>query len=943
LINDILSNNQQKPIDLGAPGSDIGKRELISISRRFQYLHQQRLQRIQQFLLPHQRLFLELLPLLFHSNYPALPGFVSSSTPFGIPNYLPSKRSLGYAKKLSTSFSFKKRALKSYSIDAIFLMGSAGSVAYSTSSDLDIWLCHRSDLDSNEIEELQQKASSVEQWGVTLGLEVHFFLINTEGFRRGEGCPISTENCGSIQHHLLLEEFYRTGLYIAGKIPVWWLVPSHQEQSYNDYVTHLKNKRFIQNIATLDFGGLETIPPEEFIGASLWHLYKAINSPYKSLIKLLLMEAYASTFPDTIWVSLTLKRAIYEGNTNLDQLDSYILMYQKVEEYLSARGETDRLNLIRYCFYQKVHELNNTNQTLSMNSSRDFLESMASKWDSSRLQRAHESKHWNIHDTLEEYKLVTEELINSYRLLNQFAGRFANDQNPENDELKLLGRKLYSVFERKPGKIDVIYTGLDVRLHQEQLVIQEVQFADDEQGWVLFTNAPGSDLSASQTPIKKSRSLLELLTWISVNGLYNASTRIRLETESSNVKKSEIRLIHDSISKFLKQKRPDSDQLEIYTSSPDLHATALFINIGDDPMSTRKDGLQTASNRGDALSFGSMRSILIRSIDQVVLTTWQEILIYRHLELKGLLDCFCDILNQSGKSIDKISFECFCFASTRSQPIASRIKETFEQIRSIFADQSTSTSSRFILRGGRAFYIFSRTDSVVQYWHVVDETHLLTELTSPQPHFSSVVFDHEAVTTSPIPYIYELNKPGVVQVFCTTIPKKTDIYILDERGSLYCQQREYTSVQILLEPYNLFLESVFRRYAFLADITIEYYSLDQQTLDDFLIEPIQFKTKVGHQSINIRVSADELALNETAYTIYCNDKEFSSMEYGDALFRQVAHHIFQIRQSGKRYPICVDAIDVPLKILGIDVVSQLQTIHLLQYRQKIEQRLDQAN
>ncbi len=127
-------------------------------------------------------------------------------------------------------------------------MGSAGSVAYSTSSDLDIWLCHRSGLKSGEIGELQQKATALEQWGATLGLEVHFFLIDTEGFRRGEGSPISTESCGSIQHHLLLEEFYRTGLYIAGKFPVWWLVPSHQERFYKDYVAHLIGKRFIQNI-----------------------------------------------------------------------------------------------------------------------------------------------------------------------------------------------------------------------------------------------------------------------------------------------------------------------------------------------------------------------------------------------------------------------------------------------------------------------------------------------------------------------------------------------------------------------------------------------------------------------------------------------------------------------------------------------------------------------
>ena len=32
-------------------------------------------------------------------------------------------------------------------------------------------------------------------------------------------------------------------------------------------------------------------PAEEYFGAGLWQLYKAISSPYKSLIKTILIEA----------------------------------------------------------------------------------------------------------------------------------------------------------------------------------------------------------------------------------------------------------------------------------------------------------------------------------------------------------------------------------------------------------------------------------------------------------------------------------------------------------------------------------------------------------------------------------------------------------------------------------------------------------------------------
>jgi adenylate cyclase class 1 len=57
----------------------------------------------------------------------------------------------------------------------------------------------------------------------------------------------------------------------------------------------------------IDFGGLENVPAEEFLGASFWHLYKAIDSPYKSLLKLMLMESYVDQYPHSRWSALLMK------------------------------------------------------------------------------------------------------------------------------------------------------------------------------------------------------------------------------------------------------------------------------------------------------------------------------------------------------------------------------------------------------------------------------------------------------------------------------------------------------------------------------------------------------------------------------------------------------------------------------------------------------------
>ncbi|MCU7811099.1 MAG: adenylate cyclase, partial [Candidatus Thiodiazotropha sp. (ex Notomyrtea botanica)] len=102
----------------------ISRKDLNTIRQRFQRLHRERLRRIRDELRPSQQEFIDLLPLLFHINHPMLPGFVSSDTPIGIPDYSPSRQALDVAKKLSRSFAYKKRAQRLYHIHGVYLMGS---------------------------------------------------------------------------------------------------------------------------------------------------------------------------------------------------------------------------------------------------------------------------------------------------------------------------------------------------------------------------------------------------------------------------------------------------------------------------------------------------------------------------------------------------------------------------------------------------------------------------------------------------------------------------------------------------------------------------------------------------------------------------------------------------------------------------------------------------
>lgn len=101
------------------------------------------------------------------------------------------------------------------------------------------------------------------------------------------------EDCGSTQHILLLDEFYRTAVRLAGKRILWNMVPCDEEEHYDDYVMTLYAQGVLTPNEWLDLGGLSSLSAEEYFGASLWQLYKSIDSPYKAVLKTLLLEAYS--------------------------------------------------------------------------------------------------------------------------------------------------------------------------------------------------------------------------------------------------------------------------------------------------------------------------------------------------------------------------------------------------------------------------------------------------------------------------------------------------------------------------------------------------------------------------------------------------------------------------------------------------------------------------
>lgn len=926
------------PIRLGSPGEDIQPRDLNAVKLRFKHLHRIREQRTQFFLLPKQRIFLDILPLLFHYNHPLLPGFTSTETPAGICDYTPDNRAILAAKKFSKKFPRQPKAIRNVAIEGLFLMGSVGSVAFSKASDLDIWLCHSPKLASLELNELQHKIGLVEKWAAELGLEVHFFLMDSEKFRQGKTSPLSSESSGETQHYLLLEEFYRTSIYLAGKVPAWWLVPPHQEYNYTEYVKHLQDNRFVGEYDLIDFGGLAHVPAEEFISATTWQLYKAISSPHKSILKLFLMECYASEFPKPQWLAFTIKQSVYEGSLTTVDLDPYYLIYQRVDSYLKAAGSSNRLNLVRKCFYLKTADAFTTvtdNETYNFRA--HYLKEVAKRhqWPETLLDEFKQVKSWNIGNAVHENAVIIQQLGHCYRMIKGFANTYIQEQRKDNQDLKLISRKLHSFLDKKPSKVERISTGSAI--HSLETEVSIVETGDYQ--WSLFTGKVDLTNHSNHNPVKSCRSLPEILVWAVINGLYHKRLQLHLASDTLKTSDDALHATLTHIRQFLNNNGPDDSSLLPYLSSNIPQAFMLMINLDMTATDVKEDGSHIISERSDPISYGVARHCFIESIDRLTVSAWGELTLANYRGILGLFECLADIINNHGQLLSGTNFSLDCHTLARGDSIIRRINNVFNNLLKIYGQSGEHLNPRYILPAGSNYCVFERKQQSLSFKLAADDTGLMQELASPQPYFSAVFFDAHVLENTPIPLLYRYNKAQTIQFFYLAQKNGIQIYVIDEKGSLHSRFHSKCSSDHLLRNYAIFLQNRLYRNMPETKLTINYFEIIKNSAGVLSLNNVQPDLdEFDDPKLNIRISGSFIN-NAIAYTIYCNDREFSYLDHGTKVFQAVYEYVLAFRTSKQDYPVHITDLDLPLAAFHVGSPLQLQTQHYLSYKQKIEAKL----
>lgn len=916
----------------------IDRKLLKQIKQRFMSVNDGRLNNTLAGLSRRHQDILRVLPLLYQVNHALMPGYVSPDTPRGVSGFEPEKDLLAIAKTFSQTFKFRKDRRHEAQIQSLFIMGSTGTLAHSETSDVDMWLCIAPGLSEEQQQALAQKAEKIDGWANDLGLELHTFLMDAESFRSGEAVSeVDAESSGSAQHYLLLDEFYRTAILLSGRYPLWWLIPPAYEANYQQTTDILLTKRFVKEKDVIDFGSALSIPKNELIGAGLWQLYKGLDAPYKSVLKILLAEVYAQELGHSPSLSHQFKQLVYDDELELERLDPYVLIYDRLEHYLLERKELKRLDLVRKSFYLKVNKkLSRSPSGRSASWQRKALERMVRKWawPDSMFQYLDDRYHWKVDQVLRERQELVAELTNSYRFLSHFARANNIQSSITAEDLSILGRKLYAVFQKKAGKVEKVNPGIAPNMWEENLAIHHssVQsFSDGGGGWLLYRDLTSTADAPYHPVLKKSSELVELLAWLYFNGILNSSTRLSFVPGSSEVRLGDVQQIISAFEQVIPLPLPAVHQAQ-YLNASAIKVLMLFINVGVDPMadSTEK-GVHRISDHTDSLAYSTERINLIKTIDQIALNSWHELSSHRYAMGETLmqnLQSYLQLCFDQKYEMD-CQLEVRCYSPQRAEIIAGRVRELFSKVKAAFfpgegeLKKRTFVSARYVLEVGKEYYLLAHIDGQFRFMAASTKALLSDYLAQPQKQYSPIYFDENALTgagDSLLKSVLKHGLPNQIQVFYQVQDSDIKVIVLDEHGSVLQQLVPLELESVFLSGLQRFILTMIEKRALSAAV-----DRDQRALD---LGFYRIKQEASKRTCSRVKRISEEMLNEVVVTLIDYDldmgfdislfhQEFTHAEFGDRQVEAMLHHLKQSAQGSNQPPVKV-----------VDMCYPVDTLHM---------------
>ncbi len=471
------------------------------------------------------------VPMLLNVNDPDVPGYVPDpDTPCGV-------KFVNHQMWLPRSERHPGPGLQPPArpvVESLFLIGSSGSVGHTASSDLDYWVCHEPEaFTPREFELFQRKLAAVTDWaGQEYGTEANFYTVNLADLVQGRLTRLDrAETEGEVAPQLLLEELYRTFLFVAGRVPVWQGVPLG--------TTAEEYRRISQALAAppgavfVDLGFPSPSTPQEILAAALWLARKSEADPFKGILKIVALLDYVESDFTREPLCDQVKEAIFTTPAEDLPVDPYIVTIDRVAKYGEVRLTPEQLDLLRTAAALKV--LGGSGQdlfTLPENSTKlQVISEWTRNWNWSRDRVLH-LVHYRLWPERERLNLGGE-LLNMLtsvyiRIAQHLIKHFPGQINPQDEELAPLAARLLA----RMGGLDATVETLPSRMHQDSLPRHlALRWDGETQNWNLHAmQRAGAAISPDNLVYHHPRAV-RVAAWLVHNHIYEPGIDLEIRRE----------------------------------------------------------------------------------------------------------------------------------------------------------------------------------------------------------------------------------------------------------------------------------------------------------------------------------------------------------------------------------------------------------------------------
>jgi len=845
------------------------------------------------------------------------PGLLLPDTLCGIYDYKPDRAVIIEAKKINNRFSYDdKSILNNPPIDSVFIQRPVFG------EKIIIWVVASSTLAYEHKKDIENKLSRVITWLKTRELNVQGYMLSADQFF--ESSLFHKLDSGFASAALFLDCFYAESFLMAGKYPVWWLVPPEKEINYDEFVAHINQARYVNVEEYINLGCTGGVVQSEILDQSVSIAFSAHKDPESTWLKLLLLEKKQRLLPALEGVAWRLKNIIYAAAKNApstSSVDLYKLLLQESMNDLSVAVYDHAIPLNKLVIFLWPNIDSRSKQLL-----------MALSGNNAQLRQPPKSNvtdvvmYLNLHKALfSEIRLVYEIIFSNYE---QNAG--------EDESVSQLAKNIQLFLTDSDNTVSIVNTRSNANVIQNRIIIRH-NVANEQ--WTLSIELGGDE----ERKVSTFNSLLSLISWAWLNRIVDQSSQVSVDCSLRLVKQIEARY---ALEVLIQRVDPDvisniSRQALEYPVHPVY--SLLFFNLLISESFRQR--IADMTDLDDPLNFGDHSESLLTNCEQLIVDSWGGVEVRQYSGNEGVLQCLCEWTQHAPLSAMKLPMplQPFGYASGESTYLAQRVEQVYDELIQYFY-QRKQHQGRFIVRVSAEYYfVEAENDSLVSQ-KLGSEQKLLEYLGLPNDEFRSFAMDSQSMVETPLHFIAEFNKPDVIQLFFRLSNVYVETYLMDEKGSLWVHKQLWYGKTSYITHWFLFIRNIHKRLKKInyQDRELPLLEINQITnnqIGALEIYPVGTEALDGNSDfINIKVAVNSQSEGEQI-NLSCDGIKFESSEYAEKVFEECASYLkTKMTNEGRRF-IFVTDIDVPLKFYGVESRDAIQVSHFLRYKGNIEKQL----